>query len=482
MSDEYNALIKAGTSTLVPRTVATNIIRSLWNFRHKFDGNGKHKRYKSRLVANGKSQQPGVDCDETFSLVVKPTTIRDFLHVAINKNWPIRQLDVRNAFLHGKLDETVYMHQPPGFVDPAKPDHVCLLKRSLYGLKQAPRAWNKRFADHACTIGFKQRISDPSLFILCHGKDIAYLLLYVDDIALTASSPQLLNRIITALASEFEMSDSDMLHYFLGIFYKRDNDGLLLQQQNYATYILHRAGMTDCNPCLTPCDTKSKISADGSPQMSDPTLYRSLTGALQYLTFTRPDIAYAVQKICLFMHDPRESHFNALKQILRYLKGTLSQGLWMFRSASSELVAYSDADWAGYPTTRRSTSGYCISLSPNLLSWSSKCQVTIYRSSTEAEYRGVANAVSETTWICTLLLEMKIPLPRATIVLCDNVSAIYMTSNPVQHQRTKHIEIDIHFVCEKVAIGQVKVLHVPSARQFADIFTKGLPTPLFLDF
>lgn len=216
--------------------------------------------------------------------------------------------------------------------------------------------------------------------------------------------------------------------------------------------------------------------------MSDPTLYRSLAGALQYLTFTRPDIAYAVQQICLFMHDPRESHFNALKRILRCLKGTLSKGLRMYRSASSDLVAYSDADWAGCPATRRSTSGYCVYLGPNLISWSSKRQATISRSSAEAEYRGVANAVSETTWIRTLLLEMKIPLPRATIVFCDNVSAIYMSSNPVQHQRTKHIEIDIHFVREKVAIGQVKVLHVPSAQQFADIFTKGLPSPLFLDF
>ncbi|CAA7024775.1 unnamed protein product [Microthlaspi erraticum] len=273
-----------------------------------------------------------------------------------------------------------------------------------------------------------------------------------------------------------------ILQYFLGISFKRDHQGLFLQQQNYAADILHRAGMTDCNPCLTPCDTKSKLAAADSPRISDPTLYRSLAGALQYLTFTRPDIAYAVQQICLFMHDPRESHFHALKRILRYLKGTLSQGLRMSRSSSYDLVAYSDADWAGCPTTRRSTSGYCVYLGPNLILWSSKRQATISRSSAEAEYRGVANAVSETTWIRNLLLEMKIPLPRATIVFCDNVSAIYMSSNPVQHQRTKHVEIDIHFVREKVAISQVKVLHVPSAQQFPDIFTKGLPSPLFLDF
>lgn len=182
------------------------------------------------------------------------------------------------------------------------------------------------------------------------------------------------------------------------------------------------------------------------------------------------------------MHDPREHHFSALKRILRYIKGTIRHGIHLYRSTTTGLVAYSDADWAGCPSSRRSTSGYCVFLGDNLISWSSKRQPTISRSSAEAEYRGVANAVSETTWLRTLLMEMKISLPKATIVYCDNISAIYLSSNPVQHQRTKHIEIDIHFVREKVALGQVRVLHVPSARQLADIFTKGLPSSLFLDF
>ncbi|KAG7600292.1 GAG-pre-integrase domain [Arabidopsis suecica] len=482
MKDEYDALIKRGTWRLVPRPVATNIIRSMWLFRHKFKADGTLSRYKARLVANGKSQQPGIDCEETFSPVVKPATIRTVLSVATSRDWPLHQLDVKNAFLHGDLEETVYMHQPPGFVDASKPDHVCLLQRSLYGLKQAPRAWYNRFATYAKTIGFKQSSSDASLFILCHGSDIAYLLLYVDDIVLTATTPSLLQRVISHLSSEFEMTDLGQLHHFLGISVQRDAHGLFLHQQNYVADILHRANMTNCNPCITPADTRSKLAANDSPSVSDPTLYRSLAGALQYLTFTRPDIAFSVQQICLFMHDPRESHLLALKRILRYLKGTIKHGLHIYRSTSSGLIAYSDADWAGCPSTRRSTSGYCVFLGDNLVSWSSKRQATISRSSAEAEYRGVANAVSETTWLRTLLLEMKIPLPRATIVYCDNISAIYLSSNPVQHQRTKHVEIDIHFVREKVAIGHVRVLHVPSAQQFADVFTKGLPSSLFLDF
>ena len=278
------------------------------------------------------------------------------------------------------------------------------------------------------------------------------------------------------------MTDMGHLHYFLGVAVRRNSSRLFLQQQNYAADILHRANMTACNPCITPVDTKSKLAADDGPPAKDPTLYRSLAGALQYLTFTRPDIAFAVQQVCLFMHDPRESHFNALKRILRYIKGTISHGLQIHRSAPTRLVVYTDADWAGCPTTRRSTSGYCVFLGDTLISWSSKRQETISRSSAEVEYRGVANGVAEASWPQNLLLELKCPITCTTIVYYDNISAVYLSTNPVKHQRTRHVEIDIHFVREIVALGQVRVLHVPSALQYADIFTKGLPSSLFLDF
>ncbi|GJZ85396.1 ribonuclease H-like domain-containing protein, partial [Tanacetum coccineum] len=186
--------------------------------------------------------------------------------------------------------------------------------------------------------------------------------------------------------------------------------------------------------------------------------------------------------VCLFMHDPREPHFSSLKRILRYVRGTLTSGLQLYSSTTSSLVAYSDADWAGCPTTRRFTSGYCVFLGNNFLSWSSKRQFTLSRSSAEAEYRGVANAVAETCWLHNLLRELHTPLSTATIVYCDNVGAIYLSSNLVQHQRTKHIEIDIHFIHDLVTTGHIRVLHVPSRYQYADIFTKGLPTTLFDEF
>ncbi|GJS61333.1 ribonuclease H-like domain-containing protein [Tanacetum coccineum] len=290
-----------------------------------------------------------------------------------------------------------------------------------------------------------------------------------------------IDRIIASLHAEFSMTDLGPLNYFLGVSVTRNTSGMFLSQQKYATEVLERAGMLTCNPCRTPVDTDSKLAAAGDP-VSDPTLYRRLAGALQYLTFTRPDISYAVQQVCLFMHDPREPHFSALKRILRYVRGTLTSGLQLYSSTTSSLVAYSDADWAGCPTTRRSTSGYCVFLGNNLLSWSSKRQFTLSRSSAEAEYRGVANAVAETCWLRNLLRELHTPLSTATIVYCDNVSAVYLSSNPVQHQRTKHIEIDIHFVRDLVTTGHIRVLHVPSRYQYADIFTKGLPTALFDEF
>ncbi|GKB81625.1 ribonuclease H-like domain-containing protein [Tanacetum coccineum] len=346
MLDEYNALITNETWVLVPRPANVNVVRSMWLFKHKFNADGSLSRYKARLVANGHSQHQGIGCDETFSPVVKPNTIRIVLSLVVSREWPIHQLDVKNAFFHGHLTKTVYMHQPPGLVDSVHPDYVCHLQRSLYGLKQAPRAWFQRFASFVTRIGFQHSKTVTSLFVFHRGLD-------------------------------------------------RTASGMFLSQSNFAVEILERANMQKCNPCKTPVDTESKLCPDGKP-VSDPTLYRSLAGALQYLTFTRPDLSYAVQQVCLYMHDPRDPHFTALKRILRYVYGTIDHGLQLHVSSTAQLTAYTDADWVGCPVTRRSTSGYCVFLGDNLLSWSAKRQVTLSRSSAEAEYRGVANVVAET--------------------------------------------------------------------------------------
>nr|GEV09884.1 ribonuclease H-like domain-containing protein [Tanacetum cinerariifolium] len=394
---------------------------------------------------------------DTFSLVVKPATIRTVLSLALARNWHVHKLDVKNVFLNGDLSETVYMYQSPSFVDSRFPHHVCRLQRSLYGLKQAPRAWFQRFVGYAFRVGFTSSRCDSSLFIYQHGTEVAYLFIYVDDIVLTTLSTALLQRIISSLHKEFDMTDLGALNYFLGISVTRDTRGMFLSQKKYAMDFLERTHMSNCNSTRTPVDTESKLGSDGDP-VSDSTLYRSLAGGLQYLTFTRPDISYAVQQICLHMHDPREPHLAARKRVLRYVRGTLDHGLQLHVSSTSQLNAYTDADWAGCLVTRRSTSDYCVFLENNIVSWSAKRQVTLSCSSVEAEYRGVTNVIAETTWTRNLLRELHNPLFTATLVYCDNISALYMSTNPVQHQRTKHIEIDIHFVRDMVARGQ-KPIH-----------------------
>jgi len=261
---------------------------------------------------------------------------------------------VKNVFLHRTLSKTVYYAQPAGFEDTALPDHVCRLNKSLYGLKQAPRAWYSRFAAYLLSLGFTEAKSDTSLFVFRRGDDMIYLLLYVDDIVLTASSVGLLQRTITSLQSEFAMKDLGELHHFLGMHVQRRGTGMFLSQRQYMVDLLERAGMAECKPCATPVDINPKLLADGPP-VQNPSNYRSLAGALQWLTFTRPDLAYAVQLVCLFMQDPREPHLAALKRILRYVRGTLHLGLLLQPSRSFDLMVYSDADWAGYPDTRRST-------------------------------------------------------------------------------------------------------------------------------
>jgi hypothetical protein len=294
MEEEFAALITNNTWDLVPRPIGSNVVTGKWIFKHKFNSDGSLEQYKARWVLHGFTQRLGVDYDETFSPVVKPATVRTILSLAVSRSWPVHQLDVKNAFLHGTLSETVYCSQPTRFVDPAQPDCVCLLNKSLYGLKQAPRAWYSRFATYITSLGFVEAKSDTSLFVFRRGTDTVYLLLYVDDIVLTASSAALLQQTISALKQEFAMKDLGPLHHFLGVSVQHQADGLFLTQRQFALDILERAGMVDCKPVSTPVDTQAKVSVESGPPVADSTHFRSLVRALQYLTFTRPDIAYAV--------------------------------------------------------------------------------------------------------------------------------------------------------------------------------------------
>jgi histone deacetylase 1/2 len=440
MQEEFDALLSNNTWRLVPRPPDAKVISGKWVFKNKLNPDGTLDRRKARWVLRGDHQRPGIDFDQTFSPVVKPATIRTVLTLAASNGWPVHQLDVKNAFLHGDLQETVYCQQPTGFVDAEHPDHVCLLSKSLYGLRQAPRAWYTSFASHLRTLGFVATRSDSSLFVLHRGSESVWLLLYVDDIVLAASSMGFLQHIIAALSSAFAMKDLGPLHYFLGIQVQRIKEGFILHQQHYAEDVLQRAGMLNCKPASTPVDTKAKVSAGEGELLQDQTFYRRIAGALQYMVLTRPDLAYAVQQACLHMHAPRDAHWNFVKRILRYVRGTTGHGVLLRASTSTTLTAYTDADWAGCPDTRRSTSGFCIFLGDALVSWSSKRQPVVSRSSAEAEYRGVANAAAECCWLRNFLSELGITVNKASIIFCDNVSAVYLSDNPVHHKRTKHVE------------------------------------------
>ncbi|GJW51190.1 putative RNA-directed DNA polymerase [Tanacetum coccineum] len=496
MKKEYDALMKNGMWSLVPRASNTNVVDGKWVYRLKRDKNGAITRYKARFVAKGFRQQPGIDFHETFSPVVKSTTIRAVLSLAVTNDWPLRQLDIQNAFLHGNLKEQVYMKQPPGFIDPQRPNHVCLLHKSLYGLKQAPRAWFERLSKALFDLGFKGSKTDPSLFIYSRGDTLLYILVYVDDIIVTGNNKGTIDNIICQLGSAFALKDLGPLNYFLGIEIVPHVSGILLSQKKYILELLQSAGLSNCNPVSSPMVTSSSLSLDDSTAFSNPVKYRQVVGSLQYVTLSRPDIAFAVNKVCQYMHAPTENHWSAVKRILRYLHGTVEHGMLIRRSSGStlqaftdvlwkgnpdtSLEAFSDADWAGDSDDRRSTGGFAIYLGSNLISWTARKQRTVSRSSTEAEYKALADTVAELTWLQALLNELGIRSSSTPILWCDNLGATYLSANPIFHARTKHVEIDYHFVREKVAQGDLRVQHISTHDQIADIFTKPLPTPRFL--
>ncbi|GKA35263.1 putative RNA-directed DNA polymerase [Tanacetum coccineum] len=464
MKEEYDALMKNGTWSLVPRASNTNVVDGKWVYRLKRDKNGAITRYKARFVAKGFRQQPGIDFHETFSPVVKSTTIRAVLSLAVTNDWPLRQLDIQNAFLHGNLKEQVYMKQPPGFIDPQRPNHVCLLHKSLYGLKQAPRAWFERLSKALFDLGFKGSKTDPSLFIYSRGDTLLYILVYVDDIIVTGNNKGTIDNIICQLGSAFALKDLGPLNYFLGIEIVPHVSGILLSQKKYILELLQSAGLSNCNPVSSPMVTSSSLSLDDG--------------------------------MSIYACSDRESLVCAVKRILRYLHGTVEHGMPIRRSSDSTfqaftdvlwkgnpdtfLEAFSNADWAGDLDDRWSTRGFAIYLGSNLISWTARKQRTVSRSSTEAEYKALADTVAELTWLQALLNKLGIRSSSTPILWCDNLGATYLSANPIFHARTKHVEIDYHFVREKVAQGDLRVQHISTHDHIADIFTKPLPTPRFL--
>ncbi|MCH84454.1 retrovirus-related Pol polyprotein from transposon TNT 1-94, partial [Trifolium medium] len=415
----------------------------------------------------------GVDYFETFSPVAKMTTIRTVLAISSIYRWHIHQLDVDNAFLHGDLDEDVYMKIPQG-LEGVTGNKACKLIKSLYGLKQASRQWYAKLSQFLTSIGYTQMPSDPTLFTKSIGDQFTTLLVYVDDIVLAGNCLDEIQQTKNQLHTAFGIKDIGVLKYFLGLEVAHSEQGITLCQRKYCLDLLTETGTLGCKPSSVPMDPSHRLYHDDSLPHDNVTEYRALVGKLLYLTSTRPDIAFPVQQLSQFLDAPTSLHFKAAHKVLRYLKGNPGTGLFFPRNSSLNLSGFSDADWGGCPDSRKSITGYCFFIGQSLICWKSKKQLTISKSSSEAEYRALASATCELQWLTYLLRDLKVQTVKASTLYCDSQSAIYIASNPVFHERTKHIDIDCHIVREKLQAGLMKLLPISGFNQTADIFTKAL--------
>jgi hypothetical protein len=325
----------------------------------------------ARLAAKGYAQKHGIEYDETFAPVAKMTIVCVLLAVATAKGWHLHQMDVKNAFLQGDLEEQVCMVQPPGFHFGTNTSAVCRLKKSLYGLKQAPHAWNAKITQQLRKMSFETSKADSSLFIRKTRLRPISILLYVDDLVITGANLDEINRVKRQLAASFKLKDLGDLHYFLGIEVIRTPEGILMNQRHYALSMLFKFGMADCKPTSTHLDRTVKHRPN-SEKVCDPTRLRQIVGSLIYLTITQPDLSYPVGVISHYMARPTKEHLQSALRILRYVSGTKDRGLLYRASTTVQLAGYTDADWAGNTANRRFTSGYAFSLGSAAIAWSSK--------------------------------------------------------------------------------------------------------------
>nr|GEW31483.1 hypothetical protein [Tanacetum cinerariifolium] len=429
------------TWSLVPRASNTNVVDCKWVYNLKRDKNGAIICYKARFVAKGFRQQPGIDFHETFSPVVKLTTIRAVLSLAVTNNWPLSQLNVQNAFLYGNLKE------------------------------QASRAWFERLSKALFDLGFKGSKTDPSLFIYSRGHTLLYIMVYVDDIIVIGTNKGTIDNINCQLGSAFALKDLGPLNYFLGIEIVPYVSNILLSQKKYILELLQWAGLSNCNHVSSPMVTLSSLSLDDNIAFSNPVKYRQVVGSLQYVTLSWPNIALlSTRYVNICMLRPRIISLKLNGFYVIFMKGNLD----------TFLEAFSDAGWPGDLNDLQSTRGFAIYLGSNLMSWATCKQRTILRSFTNSKYKTLADTVAELTWLQALLYELGIRSSSTPILWCNNIGATYLSANPIFCVYTKHMEIDYHFVREKVAQGDLQVQHISTHDQIIDIFTKPLPTPRFL--
>uniref|UniRef100_A0A803P5Z5 CCHC-type domain-containing protein n=1 Tax=Cannabis sativa TaxID=3483 RepID=A0A803P5Z5_CANSA len=403
MDKETQALEHNKTWIITKLPPGHKAIGCKWVYKVKYDRSGAVERFKARLVAKVYNQRHGIDYSQTYAPVVKFNTLKVFMALAAMNNWNVHQLDTNNAFLHGDLHEEVYMKIPLGYNAP--PNTVCKLNKSIYGLKQASRQWYSKLSSTLIFDGFHQSISDNSLFTKQTSNMFLAVLVYVDDITVASNNSDAIAHFKTYLHDKFKLKDIGTIRFFLGLEIGRTNKGIFVSQRPFTLQLLQETGYMGAKPSSTPMEVNLKLSKDQGNPLPGPTSYRSLIGKLIYLTITRPDISYVVNHLSQFLSCPRIPHLHAAHRVLQYLKAT-----------------------------------------PRQVSWKSKKQQTVPRSSAEAEYRAMAHATVEHTWIIALLKDFGITHSPPTTLYCDYTAAIHISENPVYHERTKHVEIDCHFV------------------------------------
>ncbi|GJY30578.1 retrovirus-related pol polyprotein from transposon TNT 1-94 [Tanacetum coccineum] len=478
MQEELNQFIANDVWELVPQPKNMTVIGTKWVFRNKLDENGIVSRNKARLVAQGYNQQEGIDYDETYAPVARLESIRILLAYACALDFKLFQMDVKSAFLNGFINEEVYVAQPPGFIDFEKPNHVYKLKKALYGLKQAPKAWYDRLKAFLIKHEYKMGMVDNTLFTKKKSSNLIIVQIYVDDIIFGSTCQDMCDDFAKIMHDEFEMSMMGELNFFLGLQIKQMEDGIFFNQSKYIKEMLKKFGLEDSKPMKTPMSSDTKLTKDEECESVDSTKYRGMIGSLLYLTASRPDIMFSVCLCARFQEAPKTSHLEAVKRIFRYIKGTTHLGLWYPKGTGIETVVYADSDHAGDYVDRKSTSGICTFVGCCLTSWFSKKQTALAISTTEAEYVSAGKACQQALWMKQALIDYDVRLDDVPI-MCDNKGAIDLSKNPVQHSRTKHIEIRHHFLRDNVQKGHISIEKVPSVDNIADILTKPLKRESF---
>lgn len=371
------------------------------------------------------------------------------------------------------------MKLPMGF-NSTTPGKVCRLRKSLYGLRQAPRQWFAKLSTALKHFGFKQSSTDYSLFCYTKGHVSLHVLVYVDDLIIAGSSKVEVVKLKHYLSACFYMKDLGALKYFLGLEVARGDKGLFLCQRKYALDIISETGLLGAKPATTPMEPNHHLARCEGELFSEPEKYRRLIGRLIYLTITRPELSYSVHILAQFMGAPMVTHWEAALRVIRYLKGCPGQGILLRRDCNLQIYGFCDSDWASCPMTRRSLTGYFVLLGSSPISWKTKKQPTVSRSSAEAEYRSMATTTCELKWLKPLLFCLGVRHDRPMRLYCDSQAALHIAANPVFHERTKHIEMDCHFVRDEIQSGNIVTTHIRTGNQLADIFTKALSKPQFL--